>query len=319
MVVECASLCLLAIAVGLKASYDTEKCSYCMDVRGLTSECDADPISCMSSEPDALIYCLTVHESPRHSDHIRRVVRCLSHAAFNITTEDLHDAMALRECHFDTMKKCHCSTCRPRRGHKGTDDFHPRQIFSTKNEGNKTIDSSQNAEHNEDSSASVLFEKGRPKTLKTDQKFPFKEFITTKELSKTQTINTENDNHDYLSSIESTLDGQDLPISSPKERSSEESAEKFLLKSLHIHRSALPLQDQNGQKDESVIKREREVLGSLNSSNESTNALELSTSQNLSNSPSSAICIRNISGYNFGVAFICLNLCIFNLLILKIV
>lgn len=97
-----------------------QKCSYCMDVRGLTSECDADPISCMSSEPDALIYCLTVHESPRQSDHIRRVVRCLSHAAFNITTEDLHDAMTLRECHFDTMKQCHCSTCRPRRGHKGS-------------------------------------------------------------------------------------------------------------------------------------------------------------------------------------------------------
>uniref|UniRef100_A0A915E5B2 Uncharacterized protein n=1 Tax=Ditylenchus dipsaci TaxID=166011 RepID=A0A915E5B2_9BILA len=51
MVVDCTSLCLLAIAVGLKASFDTEKCSYCMDVRGLSPDCDADPMSCVDHDP----------------------------------------------------------------------------------------------------------------------------------------------------------------------------------------------------------------------------------------------------------------------------
>lgn len=84
-----------------------------MDVRGLTTECEVNPYHCYKSQPSSLIYCLTVAESIQGSDHLRRVVRCLSQASYNITEGELHEALhGQRECNFGSMTMCECPNCR---------------------------------------------------------------------------------------------------------------------------------------------------------------------------------------------------------------
>uniref|UniRef100_A0A914E1H5 Uncharacterized protein n=1 Tax=Acrobeloides nanus TaxID=290746 RepID=A0A914E1H5_9BILA len=71
---DCATLCLLAISVGLTPSPQNQRCAYCMDVRGMTSICEEDPFKCIQFDPDSLIYCLTVNEFV-YSGQTRQIFR----------------------------------------------------------------------------------------------------------------------------------------------------------------------------------------------------------------------------------------------------
>lgn len=86
-----------------------------MDVRAFNAECDEEPLRCAygtNANQNALIYCLTIVETPKQSTTVRRVVRCVSSKIFNLTMDEFRQAAMFRECQFDSLRECDCPNCR---------------------------------------------------------------------------------------------------------------------------------------------------------------------------------------------------------------
>uniref|UniRef100_A0A915NDD3 Uncharacterized protein n=1 Tax=Meloidogyne javanica TaxID=6303 RepID=A0A915NDD3_MELJA len=81
MTTPCSLLCLLAISLDFRPSPDIQKCSYCVQIRGLTHSCSQDPRDCAEWEPDSLIYCLSRDEQYWGREALlKRSTRCISHS-----------------------------------------------------------------------------------------------------------------------------------------------------------------------------------------------------------------------------------------------
>uniref|UniRef100_A0AC35U4Y9 Uncharacterized protein n=1 Tax=Rhabditophanes sp. KR3021 TaxID=114890 RepID=A0AC35U4Y9_9BILA len=116
---ECAIYCLLSSAVVFYPKHNTEKCSYCLDVRSIVPECEDNILECQKTNPEGVLYCLTVYE---YGDKISSAVRCLSLEDFNLSdlkevSQNMTDFEVLNsvqhsQCGHKYMKECQCSTCK---------------------------------------------------------------------------------------------------------------------------------------------------------------------------------------------------------------
>uniref|UniRef100_A0A915N827 Uncharacterized protein n=1 Tax=Meloidogyne javanica TaxID=6303 RepID=A0A915N827_MELJA len=114
MTTPCSLLCLLAISLDFRPSPDIQKCSYCVQIRGLTQSCSQDPRDCAEWEPDSLIYCLSRDEQYWGREALlKRSTRCISHSnllnnqtLISELAQILHDTQY--RCTFDRAQECKC-------------------------------------------------------------------------------------------------------------------------------------------------------------------------------------------------------------------
>ncbi|KAE9555106.1 hypothetical protein FO519_001681 [Halicephalobus sp. NKZ332] len=100
----------MSLAVALTPSPDIQKCTYCLDVRGITPTCNHDLLECAQKNPDLVIYCLTVN-GIQSDDTVRRIVRCRSHSAYNNSLSWTKKVMSQEDCSYANSIPCDCPTC----------------------------------------------------------------------------------------------------------------------------------------------------------------------------------------------------------------
>uniref|UniRef100_A0A915P3N4 Uncharacterized protein n=1 Tax=Meloidogyne floridensis TaxID=298350 RepID=A0A915P3N4_9BILA len=117
MTTPCSLLCLLAISLDFRPSPDIQKCSYCVQIRGLTQSCSQDPRDCAEWEPDSLIYCLSRDEQYWGREALlKRSTRCISHSNL-LNNQTLISELAQipqdtqYRCTFDRAQECKCPDC----------------------------------------------------------------------------------------------------------------------------------------------------------------------------------------------------------------
>ncbi|CAK5077982.1 unnamed protein product [Meloidogyne enterolobii] len=117
MTTPCSLLCLLAISLDFRPSSDIQKCSYCVQIRGLTQSCSQDPRDCAEWEPDSLIYCLSRDEQYWGREALlKRSTRCISHSNL-LNNQTLISELAQipqdtqYRCTFDRAQECKCPDC----------------------------------------------------------------------------------------------------------------------------------------------------------------------------------------------------------------
>ncbi|KAL7070230.1 hypothetical protein ACQ4LE_010289 [Meloidogyne hapla] len=117
MTTPCSLLCLLAISLDFRPSPDIQKCSYCVQLRGLTQSCSKDPWDCAEWDPDSLIYCLSRDEQYWGRDALlKRSTRCISHSNL-LNNQTLISELALiphdteYRCTFERAQECKCPDC----------------------------------------------------------------------------------------------------------------------------------------------------------------------------------------------------------------
>uniref|UniRef100_A0A914LCC3 Uncharacterized protein n=1 Tax=Meloidogyne incognita TaxID=6306 RepID=A0A914LCC3_MELIC len=117
MTTSCSLLCLLAISLDFRPSPDIQKCSYCVQIRGLTQSCSQDPRDCAEWEPDSLIYCLSRDEQYWGREALlKRSTRCLSYSNL-LDNQTLISELAQipldtqYRCTFDRAQECKCPDC----------------------------------------------------------------------------------------------------------------------------------------------------------------------------------------------------------------
>uniref|UniRef100_A0A0N4ZJR5 Uncharacterized protein n=1 Tax=Parastrongyloides trichosuri TaxID=131310 RepID=A0A0N4ZJR5_PARTI len=116
---ECAIFCLISNAVIFQPKFDNKKCTYCVDVRPIVSECQNNPFECQDTNPEGIIYCLNVFE---YSSKVQSTVRCISiwdldfknitEIYTNLSTSiDILRQVQSTQCTQRLMKNCNCSSC----------------------------------------------------------------------------------------------------------------------------------------------------------------------------------------------------------------
>ncbi|KAF7634248.1 hypothetical protein Mgra_00006325, partial [Meloidogyne graminicola] len=118
MTTPCLLLCLLASSLDFRPSPDIQKCSYCVQMRGLTQSCLQDPLDCAEWDPDSLIYCLSRDEQYWGRDALlKRSTRCISHSNL-LNNQTLISELSLildelkYRCTFDRAQECKCLDCK---------------------------------------------------------------------------------------------------------------------------------------------------------------------------------------------------------------
>ncbi|CAD5222549.1 unnamed protein product [Bursaphelenchus xylophilus] len=86
------------------------KCSYCMNVDALSTDCYNDPLKCWHTQPEDLLYCLTSIEY--RSNMALKSRRCVAQPTFPMDKHILQMAMQQRPvCDFQSAQACNCTNC----------------------------------------------------------------------------------------------------------------------------------------------------------------------------------------------------------------
>ncbi|CAD5217433.1 unnamed protein product [Bursaphelenchus okinawaensis] len=107
---DCSIICILSMMVQMQPDVENLKCSYCMTVDALTTDCYNDPLRCWHSSPNDLLYCLTSIEF--RADIALKSRRCVAQPTFPMDKNILQLAMRQRPvCDLKSAQGCNCTTC----------------------------------------------------------------------------------------------------------------------------------------------------------------------------------------------------------------